>query len=486
MNGIQLRAMIGRLWRAVRDEEGGGLGDAELLRRWANDRDEAAFEVLLWRHGPMVLGLCRRMLRNAQDVEDAFQSTFLALAQKAGSIGKGEAVGTWLFTVARRVALQARARSARQPAQDPALLELVAAPGPEGTAEANLREVLEEEVGRLPPKYRAAFVLCQLEGRTNEEAARELGCPVGTLVSRLARARQRLRARLTRRGLAGAAVAALLAEGSAAALPAALVRSTVQAAAACAARTAGVLSPSVTALAQGVLREIGVMKMKKAAMFVLAAALLVVGGSFLTYQRALARARAEEEAARARAGAARGERPRGLWPRREREAPPAEQAEAKEAGRPAAPAASTGASERRARLEDAREEVELLEAQLEVKRAQVAAAKVVLDAAGLRLARLNQLHRSAAASAEEVTKATFDQQAAKAQLAVREAEVREPAVRLKHARRRLKALEDAARPAPTPRALKGQLRELEKKLDALRKEVGALRKELRKDKGDEP
>src|SRR5262249_53118606 len=103
---------------------GGQLSDAELLRRWVGDRDQAAFEVLVWRHGPMVLGVCRRILRNTQDVEDAFQASFLALVRKAGSIARRQSVGSWLYTVAHRAALQARARACRAEPSDPGLLDL--------------------------------------------------------------------------------------------------------------------------------------------------------------------------------------------------------------------------------------------------------------------------------------------------------------------------------------------------------------------------
>jgi RNA polymerase sigma factor (sigma-70 family) len=193
----------------------GGVSDAVLLERFGRG-DEAAFELLVWRHGPMVLSACRRVLRHEQDAEDAFQATFLVLARKASEAGRRGSLGGWLYTVAYRVALRARERQvARGRREGP----LEGEPPPTGAAspaeELARREVgplLEAEVARLPEKYRAAFVLCYFEGKTNEEAAALLGCPKGTILSRLARARERLRRRLTARDvfLAASPFAALL------------------------------------------------------------------------------------------------------------------------------------------------------------------------------------------------------------------------------------------------------------------------------------
>jgi RNA polymerase sigma factor (sigma-70 family) len=183
----------------------GGLTDAQLLNRFLSKRDEAAFELLVWRHGPMVLRVCRRILRDAHAAEDAFQATFLTLACKAGSIGKQEAVSSWLYKVAYRVALRAQAGASRRITLERPLVDCLAGASTEPSDEAAWRELgplLDAEVRRLPEKYRAAFILCYLEGKTNEEAAKELGCPKGTILSRLARARERLRKRLNQRGLA--------------------------------------------------------------------------------------------------------------------------------------------------------------------------------------------------------------------------------------------------------------------------------------------
>jgi RNA polymerase sigma factor (sigma-70 family) len=160
MSGERWHTVLRHLRRPRAADEAAGLADTDLLRRWAAGRDEAAFELLVWRHGPMVLAVCRRLLRHAEDVEDAFQATFLVLARKAGAVRRGEAVAGWLYRVAYRVALQARARAGRRPAHAPqALDQLPAGPDP-GPADGELRAVLDQEVGRLPERYRLPFVLC--------------------------------------------------------------------------------------------------------------------------------------------------------------------------------------------------------------------------------------------------------------------------------------------------------------------------------------
>lgn len=180
--------------------------DAELLRRFADANDQAAFELLVWRHAGLVLGTCRRALGRTPDADDAFQATFLALARKAASV-RGTALCGWLHRVARRAALKVRAAAVRTRPDSDALADVPAPPRrlPDDTA-----LVLDEEIGRLTDKLRTAFVLCELEGRTAAAVAAHLGCPVGTVLSRLSRARARLRERLTRRGLAPALVGVMI------------------------------------------------------------------------------------------------------------------------------------------------------------------------------------------------------------------------------------------------------------------------------------
>jgi RNA polymerase sigma factor (sigma-70 family) len=213
----------------------GNLTDRQLLEQFVTRRDEEAFAQLVQRHGPMVLGVCRQILRQEQDAEDAFQATFLVLSRKAGSIRSAEALPNWLYGVANRLAARLKAAASRRQTREVALVDApTSEPGPGGALD-DLGPILHEEIGRLPDKYRIPFVLCYLEGKTNEEAARELGCPPGTVFSRLARAREGLRARLTRRGLVlpstvFAATILSLSQETAAAVSSPLVSTTVHAA----------------------------------------------------------------------------------------------------------------------------------------------------------------------------------------------------------------------------------------------------------------
>ena len=259
--------------------------DAELLGRFVARRDEVAFAALVRRHGPMVLGVCRRLLREVHDAEDAFQAVFLVFTRKAGAIRKPERLANWLYGVAVRTALKARSEAARRQARE----RQVAIMPPPVAKENPLNElapVLDEELSRLPEKYRLPIVLCGLEGKTNEEAARQLGCPRETLATRLARARARLRARLTRRGLALAAV--ILVEElspnlTAATVPPLLELSTVQAGLGYAAGSSAGVSVSVASLTQGVLQAMFLTKLKLTLVVVLT--ILVAGlsvGLFLS------------------------------------------------------------------------------------------------------------------------------------------------------------------------------------------------------------
>jgi RNA polymerase sigma factor (sigma-70 family) len=233
----QASGLLGHLRQLFGRRAAAAVSDAELLERFRTTRDEAAFELLVRRHAPLVYGVCRRTLRHAQDAEDAFQATFLALVRRAGTIESGASLASWLYKVALRSALRVRDRSARRAGVERPLADLeVAGDGPDPVAESawrELRPVLDAEVQRLPEKYRAAFVLCCLQGKTNEEAAAELGCPKGTVLSRLSRARERLRDRLACRGLldAAEAVTTTLADKAAplASVAPVLINATIQA-----------------------------------------------------------------------------------------------------------------------------------------------------------------------------------------------------------------------------------------------------------------
>jgi RNA polymerase sigma factor (sigma-70 family) len=288
------------------------VSDVQLLERFVARRDEAAFDLLLRRHGGMVLHVCRRVLRNPQDAEDACQATFLLLAQKASSIRKHESVAGWLYTVAHRLAVKSRARSWRRQAQERQAVDMRQHEAGLQAAWAELHAVLDDELGRLPPKHRAPLVLCYLEGKTHEEAARLLGCPVGTVHSRANRAREMLRKRLARRGLAlpAAALATLLAANMASAAPARLLRCTGKAALAYAAGEAvppSLVTAEAAALAKGGLTTMTLTHLKLGVALVLA--LGIAAGAVVTGLGMAARS-AEPPAADAAAPKKAGDAPR--------------------------------------------------------------------------------------------------------------------------------------------------------------------------------
>jgi RNA polymerase sigma factor (sigma-70 family) len=265
--------------------------DAELLSRFVAQRDESAFAALVQRHGPMIFGVCRRVLHDTQDAEDAYQATFLVLARRAKSVARPETLGNWLYGVAYRTALRARASASRRRAQE--RQQVAARTEREPVDELIVQEIrllLDEEVHRLPAKYRAPFVLCLLEGHTHEEAAQALGCPRKTITTWLTRARERLHGRLMRRGLtlASATFAALQSQKSltAAGLPLPEVASTVRAAlqfATNAAITAGTVSAPVAALARGVLRSMTITKVATMIAVVLALTVLSSSAGLLAF-----------------------------------------------------------------------------------------------------------------------------------------------------------------------------------------------------------
>jgi RNA polymerase sigma factor (sigma-70 family) len=255
--------------------------DGQLLERFCARQEEAAFAALLRRHGPMVLGVARRVLGQEQDAEDVLQATFLLLARKVGSIRKRESVGSWLYGVAYRLAVEAKGQRARRQAHERRAGTMRHKPTREG-AWQELVEVLDQALADLPEKYREAVVLCCLEGKTQEEAARQAGCPLGTVRSRLVRGRELLRKGLARRGvpLSAGALATFLAAGAAtAALPAAVSRGTVRASlrAVAGEATAGVVSPRVAALVEGATKAMVMTRAKSVVALVVALGLLAAG-----------------------------------------------------------------------------------------------------------------------------------------------------------------------------------------------------------------
>jgi RNA polymerase sigma factor (sigma-70 family) len=196
-----LSTLLGQLHRVLEPTRDRAATDAQLLERFVRTRDEAAFELLVRRHGGLVLGVCRRILRQPQDAEDAFQATFLALVRKASTIAKHDSVAGWLYRVAYRAAREAKTRAARRTERE-ARAGVRAAPDPASeVAWRDLAPVLDEQVARLPELFRTPFVLCCLEGHSLDEVAHLLGCPRATVGTRVARAKERLRGRLLRRGL---------------------------------------------------------------------------------------------------------------------------------------------------------------------------------------------------------------------------------------------------------------------------------------------
>jgi RNA polymerase sigma factor (sigma-70 family) len=178
---------------------GSGRSDPQLLERFVRYRDEAAFECLVRRHGPMVLGVCRRILGRAEDSEDAFQATFLVLMRKAAVIAQPDLLGNWLYGVASRIARKARAQIFRRKRMEQEAVPLGATQELRDEFTRESRAQLVRELARLPMRYREPLALCYLQGLTNKEAARRLGWPTGSISYRLARGRKLLRARLTDR-----------------------------------------------------------------------------------------------------------------------------------------------------------------------------------------------------------------------------------------------------------------------------------------------
>jgi RNA polymerase sigma factor (sigma-70 family) len=302
MDKGQLSHVLRYIRTAVHGPAARDLTDRSLLERFAAGHDDAAFEILVARHGPMVQGVCRRVLGHAQDAEDAFQATFLVLARKAGRIRWHAEVGNWLYQVAYRTALRARANRKRM--RERQMVDPPEAAGREEAPWDDVRPILDEELNRLPVIYRAPVVLHYLEGKSYAETAKVLGWAEGTVSGRLARARELLRGRLTRRGLAlsaGAFATALSQSAAPAAVLPALADTTAKAAtlfaAGPAAAGAGTTSAPVAALAEGVLRTMFVTKRIIVAVLALASSLLATGAGLFAYH-ALATPQTEPPVAR--------------------------------------------------------------------------------------------------------------------------------------------------------------------------------------------
>jgi RNA polymerase sigma factor (sigma-70 family) len=279
---VYLSDFLRRLTRAAGAASRQGEPDRQLVERFLAGGDEAAFEALVRRHGPMVYRVCWRLLQQAQDTEDAFQATFLVFAQKLRAVRKLDSVASWLHGVARRVALKARTQAATRRRHQREAAASVAVP-PEEITWTELRTVLDAELGRLPEKWRLPLVLCYLEGRTQDEAAAQLGWGKNTLRRRLDEARAALGRRLSRRGVVwpGAFSAAVLSDSILSAAPVApLIESATRAATRVAAGQAAapdVISSRVAALTEGVLRTMIPTKYRIAAAVVFLITVLGIG-----------------------------------------------------------------------------------------------------------------------------------------------------------------------------------------------------------------
>jgi RNA polymerase sigma factor (sigma-70 family) len=276
----QIRHLIG-------SDPAAGLTDGQLLERFLTHRDEMAVEVLVRRYGPLVFGVCCRVLHNAHAAEDAFQATFLVLLRKAPSLTCYQPLGGWLYRVAYRLALRARGNEARRRQREVIAARNQATSEDSTSTQSDLVVALEEELQKLPEKHRTPLVLCYLEGKTSEQAAELLGCPRGSVSARLAQARDRLRSCLARRGFTegSASIATVLATATTeAAVPLPLLSNTVRAAvwfASKEASTGGVVSAQAVALARGACRAMVVHKLQIAAAAMLIAAMLGTGATLL-------------------------------------------------------------------------------------------------------------------------------------------------------------------------------------------------------------
>jgi RNA polymerase sigma factor (sigma-70 family) len=274
MAHAQVYNVVRHIRRLVASQAAHELCDRDLLQAFSVGNDETAFAALVRRHGPMVLGVCRQVLGHEHDAEEAFQATFLVLARKAISIRKGEALGSWLHGVAYHTAMKAKTSAARRRVYEAQAKTSSPRDPSWEAASRELQAALTEEIHRLPPRYRAPFVLCFLEGQSRAEVARELGLKEGTVSSRLAQARRRLQERLARRGVAlSAALSAVgLCRTAPAAIPGLLVKCTTKAALSFAtgkAVAADLMSAEVAALAKGVLKTMLSTKLKIATVMLL-------------------------------------------------------------------------------------------------------------------------------------------------------------------------------------------------------------------------
>jgi len=473
-------AVLQQIHRLYRGGSVAGLAEGQLLERFVTRRDEAAFEALVARHGPMVLTVCRRLLRNPHDVDDAFQATFLILVRKASSIRQRDLLANWLYGVAHRVAARARANAARRLAHERLRVERAIEDKSINLPNEDLQPVLHEEVNRLPANYRAPIVLCYLDGLTHEEAAAQLRCPIGTVKSRLARARQVLKRRLIRRGLGVSAAVALstLSEQTArAAVPQALVNATVKAAlvvAAGRAGAAGAVSASVFELTRGVLKTMFLSKMKIALAMSTALGVIATGAGVLAYQETEKRPPNNQ-------GEVGSDRNAGEALKRSDRLPVQDLGDAQKT----TPAEEAKRSyppqgESTAQIAD---ELELLQIQVVTKEAELKAEDTLLERAKQSLAQALDLRDKGALPISQVHDLETAVTLQEVRLAVKQGELKEAQIRLRQGGRRFKIPNAAAeypfrRSSSSPSTdLERRVGELERKVDQLRNDLDAVRRD---------
>jgi RNA polymerase sigma factor (sigma-70 family) len=289
MATAQMDTVIRHLRRAVLRQDEAGWTDGQLLGSFIDQKDEAAFEALVRRHGPMVFGVCRRVVGNHHDAEDAFQATFLVLARKASSVRPRERVANWLHGVALRTAMKAKTMTTKRRGREKQLTEIPEFEAAQQGQWRDLQLLLDQELNGLPENYRLPILLCDLEGKAIKDAARQLGWPQGSLAGRLVRGRKLLAKRLASRGVvlsAGSLAAVVLQNEASASVPTLLLSSTVKAAAMIAAGQAtfaGVVPAKVAAVTEGVMKSMMLTKLSNAVAGLVVLAAVVFGGSLFMH-----------------------------------------------------------------------------------------------------------------------------------------------------------------------------------------------------------
>jgi RNA polymerase sigma factor (sigma-70 family) len=283
----QMNGVVQHLRRGALLADGTALSDGQLLERYLAHADDGAFAALVRRHGPMVWGVCRRALGGHQDAEDAFQAVFLVLVRKAATVEPREMLANWLYGVAYHTALKARAMAIRQKTRERQVREMPEPTAAPANAWQDLELILDQELSRLPDKYRWPVVLCDLEGKSYKEAARQLSCPDGTLAARLARARAMLARRLARHGIAlsAASLSVVLTQNAASAcVPAAVVSKTIKAASLLAAgkgAAVATISAKAAALTEGMVKTMWLTKLRNVTGLFVTALVMALGAGFL-------------------------------------------------------------------------------------------------------------------------------------------------------------------------------------------------------------